>query len=265
LIRPLIGTQRPSIAVVLGSNGGSFAETLTNRAEIQYDRLERCGFAPPGVDGHAGKLVFGRCRNTQVVVMCGRMHCYEGYSAARVAFPIRVLIELGATIVILTNAAGGIKKTYRVGDLVFIEDHINHLGQNPLTGLNDPALGKRFPDMTHVYDEQLLELARSHARILGLSARSGIYAAMAGPSYETPAEINMLQILGVDLVGMSTVPEAIAARHMGARVIGISLVSNLAAGVSPTPLSHDDVAEAGRRAQGPCNELLTRIITAAQP
>jgi purine-nucleoside phosphorylase len=248
----------PDIAVVLGSGLSPFADTLVDATVIEYPAIEHMPVVT--VPGHAGKLVIGRLPDVPdspvIAALAGRVHFYEGHSMDTVVFPVRVLVSLGAKLVLLTNAAGAITPTSRPGDLVLISDHLNLQGTNPLIGPNDSALGPRFPDMTRLWDPELRAIAQRAARDEGTELREGVYAALTGPSYETPAEIRMLRALGADLVGMSTVPEAIAARHMGARVIGISCVTNLAAGVSPTELSHEEVEHTAKATR----ERFTRVM-----
>lgn len=251
----------PDIALVLGSGLGAYAQTLANATTIPYTEIPH--MPAVSIPGHAGRLVVGELpgmpegtRPPVVAALAGRVHFYEGYSPEDVVFPVRLLIALGARVVVLTNAAGAVSPTLRPGDLVAITDHLNLQGRNPLLGPNDDTLGSRFPDMTRVYDPELRALALAAGERAGSPLREGIYAAMAGPSYETPAEVRMLRALGADLVGMSTVPEAIAARHMGARVLGISCVTNLAAGVSPVPLSHAEVEATA----GAARERFARVV-----
>jgi purine-nucleoside phosphorylase len=256
--------RAPEIALVLGSGLGAYASTLVNATTVPYTDVP--GMPAVSVPGHAGRLVIGElpsvagasARSPVVAALAGRVHLYEGHAPDDVVFPVRLLIALGARTVVLTNAAGGVSPTLRPGDLVVITDHLNLQGCNPLLGPNDEALGPRFPDMTHVYDPALRALALAAGDRLETPLREGVYAALSGPSYETPAEIRMLRALGADLVGMSTVPEAIAARHMGARVLGISCVTNLAAGVSPAPLSHAEVEQVA----GAARERFARVVDA---
>src|SRR4029077_15090764 len=215
---------------------------------------------PSTAAGHAGKLVTGRIGPTEVIVLSGRAHLYEGYTAAQVIFGIRELGRRGVRSVVLTNAAGGVNLNFHPGELVLISDHINLLGANPLTGLNDESLGPRFPDMSEVYSREYREIAKQEGQKLGLSIQEGVYAALQGPSYETPAEIRYLRTIGADLVGMSTVPEVIAARHSGMRVLGISCVTTAAAGILDQPLDHKEVLETGERVRGQFIALLKMII-----
>lgn len=251
---------RPLIAVVLGSGLGSFADELADATEIDYAEIPH--FHRSTAVGHAGRLVLGKIAGDPLVVMQGRVHLYEGYSAGEVAFPMRAFARLGARAAILTNAAGGINLEYSQGALVAIKDHINLQGQNPLTGPEDVRLGLRFIDMTEAYSRHYRQLAREAAATIGIELREGIYAALAGPSYETPAEIRFLRTIGADLVGMSTVPETIVARQMGLKVLAVSCVTNMAAGVLDTPLNHQQVLEAGHRVSGQFKALLRAAISA---
>lgn len=249
---------RPQIAVVLGSGLGAFANDLSDSARIPYGKIP--GFARSTAVGHAGRLVIGKAGAVPVAAMQGRVHLYEGYSAREAAFPMRVLGRMGVRAAILTNAAGGINRDYKQGALVVIRDHINLQGANPLTGANDERFGPRFPDMTEAYSKEYRKIALAEAQRLGIEAHEGVYAALAGPSYETPAEIRYLRTIGADLAGMSTVPEAIVARHIGIRVLGISCVTNMAAGVLDQPLSHAEVLETAERVKGSFIALLRAII-----
>jgi purine-nucleoside phosphorylase len=249
---------RPKIGLVLGSGLGAFADELDSATRIPYHKIP--GFPHSTVDGHAGCLVIGKAAGVPVVVMKGRVHLYEGYSPKEVAFPMRVLGRLGIRAAILTNAAGAINVAYSQGALVVIRDHINLQGANPLIGPNDERFGVRFPDMTQAYWKEYREIARREAKRLGLGVLEGVYAALSGPSFETPAEIRHLKAIGADLVGMSTVPEVIVARHMGMRVLGISCVTNMAAGILDQPLSHAEVMETGERVKGELIALLRAVI-----
>lgn len=249
---------RPRIALVLGSGLGAFADELTDAARIPYGKIP--GFPRSTAIGHAGRLVIGKVGNIPVAAMQGRVHLYEGYSAREVAFPMRVFGRIGVRAAVLTNAAGGINRDYNQGALVVIRDHINLQCVNPLTGANDDHLGPRFPDMTEAYAKDYRKIAFAEAQRLGIEIHEGVYAAVAGPSYETPAEIRYLRAIGADLVGMSTVPEVIAARHMGVRVLGISCVTNMAAGILDQPLSHAEVLETAERVKGRFIALLRAII-----
>jgi purine-nucleoside phosphorylase len=230
---------RPKIGLVLGSGLGAFADELLSSTGVPYSKIP--GFPQSTVEGHAGQLVIGKVGDVPVAVMQGRVHFYEGYSIKAVTFPMRVLWQMGIRAAILTNAAGAINVAYSQGALVVIRDHINLQCANPLIGPNDERFGARFPDMTQAYSEDFREAALKEAKRLGIPAHEGVYAALAGPSYETPAEIRYLKAIGADLVGMSTAPEAIVARQMGIRVLGISCVTNMAAGVLDREIDHADV------------------------
>ncbi|HEX3683465.1 MAG TPA: purine-nucleoside phosphorylase [Bryobacteraceae bacterium] len=251
----------PRIGVVLGSGLGAFAESLSGAVRIPYSAIP--GFPAATAAGHAGELVMGTLgangKGTDVAVMSGRFHLYEGYTAREVTSGIRLFRELGVGRVVLTNAAGGINPDFRAGALVLLSDHINLQGANPLVGPNDD-LGPRFPDMTEAYSIELRELARETAVEAGIPLYEGVYAAVLGPSYETPAEIRYLKAIGADLVGMSTVAETIAANHLGMQVLGISCVTNLAAGLSGEKLNHEEVLETGRRVAGTFLKLLTALL-----
>ncbi|HUN62738.1 MAG TPA: purine-nucleoside phosphorylase [Candidatus Sulfotelmatobacter sp.] len=249
---------RPQIALVLGSGLGAFADEFAAATRIPYAQIPH--FPRSTAIGHAGQLVLGTVENVPVVGMQGRVHLYEGYSAKDVVFPIRVFARMGVRAVILTNAAGGIKKDFTQGRLVVVSDHINLQGTNPLIGPNDEHFGTRFPDMTAAYDKKFRELALAEGRRLQLDLDEGVYAALSGPTYETPAEIRYLRAIGADLVGMSTVPEVIAARHCGLRVLGISCVTNAAAGILDQPLDHKEVLETAERVKGQFIGLLRAVI-----
>ncbi len=251
---------RPRVAVVLGSGLGAFASELTGTTEIPYSEIP--GFPKSTAIGHAGKLIIGNLGDTAVAIMAGRVHLYEGYSAVEAAFGARALGTFGVRTLVVTNAAGGIGAHLQQGSLVLISDHINLQGQNPLTGPNDETLGPRFPDMTEAYSHRLRALAQRVAEGMGLHLHEGVYAALPGPSYETPAEIRYLRAIGADLVGMSTVPEVIAANHMGLEVLGISCVTNLASGLSGKKLDHKEVLETGDRTRVLLVELLRSICLA---
>ena len=251
----------PRIGVVLGSGLGAFADSLTRAVRIPYSAIP--GFPAATAAGHAGELVMGTLgangRGTDLAVMSGRFHLYEGYTAREVTSGIRLFRELGVERVVLTNAAGGINLEFRAGALVLLSDHINLQGANPLVGANDER-GPRFPDMTEAYSGELREIARETAAYAGIALYEGVYAAVVGPSYETPAEIRYLKAIGADLVGMSTVAETIAANHLGMQVLGISCVTNLAAGLSGEKLNHEEVLEVGRRVSGTFLKLLTALL-----
>jgi len=247
-----------AVGVVLGSGLGAFADTLENPVATPYAQIP--GWPQSTAAGHAGKLVEGRIGSTQVIVLAGRAHLYEGYSAQQVTFGIRELARRGVRSVILTNAAGAINMDHQPGDLVLISDHINLLGVNPLTGPNDDTFGPRFPDMSEAYSREFREVAKAEGIELGLTMREGVYAAVPGPSYETPAEIRYLRTIGADLVGMSTVPEAIVANHCGMKVLGVSCVTNMAAGILKQKLDHREVIETGERVRGTLVSLLSAVI-----
>jgi purine-nucleoside phosphorylase len=249
---------RPRIGLVLGSGLGAFADSLTDSERVPYADIP--SFPQSTAVGHAGRMVVGKAGPVPVAAMQGRVHLYEGYSPQEITFPIRVFGRMGIRAVILTNAAGGITRSYSQGALVLIRDHINLQGTNPLAGPNDDRFGPRFPDMTHAYAKEYRELAREEAQKLNITLHEGVYAAMLGPSYETPAEIEYLRRIGADLVGMSTVSEVIAARHMGMKVLAISCVTNMAAGILDRPLSHAEVMETGERVKSTFEALLCAVI-----
>ncbi len=250
--------HRPKIGLVLGSGLGAFADSLTDATRVPYAEIP--SFPQSTAIGHAGRLVIGCAGNVTVAAMQGRVHQYEGYSAQQVAFPIRVFGCMGIKSVILTNAAGGINLGYSQGALVLIRDHINLQGTNPLVGPNDERFGVRFPDMTHAYLRAYREIAREEAAKRGILLHEGVYAALLGPSYETPAEIEYLRRIGADLVGMSTAAEVIAARHMGIDVLAISCVTNMAAGILDQPLTHAEVMETGERVKSTFEALLRAVL-----
>ncbi len=249
---------RPRIGLVLGSGLGGFADSLTDAARIPFHEIP--AFPRSTAIGHAGQMVIGNAGTVPVAVMQGRVHLYEGYSPQQVAFPMRVFARMGIRSVILTNAAGGINLNYQQGALVLIRDHINLQGSNPLVGPNDDRFGVRFPDMTHAYAKDYRAVAKEEAAKLGMNLHEGVYAALLGPSYETPAEINYLRIIGADLVGMSTAFEVIAARHLGIKVLAISCVTNMAAGILDQPLSHQEVMETGERVRSSFEALLRAVL-----
>ena len=249
---------RPKIGLVLGSGLGAFADSLTDSVRVPYADIP--SFPQSTAIGHAGRLVIGKAGEVPVAAMQGRVHQYEGYSAQQVAFPIRVFARLGVQSVILTNAAGGINLGYSQGALVLIRDHMNLQGSNPLVGPNDDRFGVRFPDMTQAYSRAYRGVAREEAVRLNIQLSEGVYAALLGPSYETPAEIEYLRRIGADLVGMSTVAEVIAARHMGLNVLAISCVTNMAAGILDQPLSHAEVMETGERVKTTFEALLRAVL-----
>jgi len=249
---------RLKIAVVLGSGLGAFADELSGAIRIPYSKI--ANFPKSTAIGHAGQFVVGKVGDVAVAVMQGRVHFYEGYSIQEVVFPMRVFARLGIRSAVLTNAAGGINLKYNQGALVAIRDHINLQGTNPLIGPNDERFGPRFPDMTHAYDKSFREIAVGEGKRLGIEIREGVYAGLTGPSYETPAEIRYLRAIGADLVGMSTVPEVIAARHSGIRCLGISCVTNMAAGILDQPLSHVEVLETTERVKTQFVALLRAVV-----
>jgi purine-nucleoside phosphorylase len=249
---------RPRIGLVLGSGLGGFADLLSEAVRIPYAKIP--AFPRSTAIGHAGQMVIGKAADIVVAAMQGRVHLYEGYSAQAVAFPMRVFGRMGIRSVILTNAAGGINLSYQQGALVLISDHINLQGHNPLAGPNDERFGPRFPDMTEAYAKSYRKFAQEEGQKLGMTLHEGVYVALLGPSYETPAEIRYLRTIGVDLVGMSTVAEVIAARHMGMKVLAISCVTNMAAGILDQPLSHDEVLETTKRVSTQFEALLKAVV-----
>lgn len=257
-----LGAEEARVGLVLGSGLGAFADELEDATAIPYEEIP--GFARSTVEGHAGRLVLGKVGGAPVVILQGRFHFYEGYALDEVTFPIRVLGLLGIKALILTNAAGGLNNSFTQGALMLISDHLNLMGTNPLLGPNDARFGTRFPDMSEVYDREFQEATIAEAHAMKLELKRGIYAALTGPSYETPAEIRMLRALGADAVGMSTVPEAIVARHMGIKVLGISCITNMAAGVLDRPIDHAEVMETGEAVRATFTELLRRTIPKLQ-
>ena len=259
IIRSRISVE-PRIAIVLGSGLGGFADDFDEAVAIPYEDIP--GFMRSTAQGHAGRLVIGKVDSIPVVAMQGRVHYYEGYSLEEVTFPVRVFNLLGIKTLVLTNAAGGINVQLTQGALMMISDHVNLMGVNPLRGPNDERFGPRFPDMSAVYSPELQELVVEEARAINVEVRRGVYGALSGPSYETPSEIHLLRNLGADAVGMSTVPEAIVARHMGIEVLGISCITNMAAGISDQPINHEEVMATGVRVRATFTELLQRVIGA---
>jgi len=251
-------TARPRVALVLGSGLGAFADQILNRQIIPYSEIPH--FPRSTVEGHSGNLVLGECEKIPVAVMQGRVHYYEGYSMREVTFPTKVLARFGIKRLVLTNAAGGINKRFKAGRLMIIEDHLNLQSTNPLLGPNENRYGPRFFDMSDAYDKKMREMTSAAARKLRLAVHRGIYAALTGPSYETPAEIRMLRVLGADAVGMSTVPEVIVANHMGVECLGISCITNMAAGVLKQKINHEEVMQVGERVKGDFIRLLRAII-----
>jgi purine-nucleoside phosphorylase len=248
----------PQIAIVLGSGLGDFANSLTNAVHMPYDQLPH--WPASKVIGHEGKLVVGGVKGRTIAALAGRSHLYEGHDMGTVTFAVRVLGVLGVKVLILTNAAGGVNTSFAQGALMVIDDHLNLMGANPLVGPNEDRFGPRFPDMTEIYSSRLRKIADQAGRNIHLLLPHGVYAALLGPSYETPAEIRYLRTIGADAVGMSTVPEALAARHMGMEVLGISCITNMAAGVLPQPLDHAEVMETARRIRGEFVALLEGIV-----
>jgi len=257
IIRARINVE-PRIAVVLGSGLAGFADDFDDAVGIPYEDIT--GFVRSTAQGHAGRLVVGKVDGIPLLAMQGRVHYYEGYSLEEVTFPIRTFKLLGIKTLVLTNAAGGINVQLTQGALMVISDHVNLMGNNPLRGPNDERFGPRFPDMSTVYAPELQELVVDEAKAIGVEVRRGIYGALSGPSYETPAEIHLLRNLGADAVGMSTVPEAIVARHMGLEVLGISCITNMAAGISDEPINHEEVMATGDRVRETFTELLRRVV-----
>jgi purine-nucleoside phosphorylase len=250
--------ETPSVAIVLGSGLGEFADRLQHGTTIPYGEIPH--WPASAVVGHAGKLVMGSLKGRRVAVLSGRAHFYEGHSLQTATFATRVLGLLGVKTLILTNAAGGINVAFKPGTLMVMDDHINLMGSNPLVGPNEDRFGTRFPDMTEVYSTRLRGIADAAAAAAGVAVAHGVYAALLGPSYETPAEIRYLRTIGADAVGMSTVPEAIVGRHMGLEILGISCITNPAAGVLPQPLVHDEVMEVARRVRAEFSALLEGIV-----
>jgi purine-nucleoside phosphorylase len=259
IVRSRISVE-PRIAIVLGSGLGGFADDFDESVAIPYEEIP--GFVRSTAQGHAGRLVIGKVDSVPMLAMQGRVHYYEGYSLEEVTFPIRVFNLLGIKTLVLTNAAGGINVQLTQGALMVISDHLNLMGVNPLRGPNDERFGPRFPDMSAVYSPELQELVVEEAKAINVEVRRGRYGALSGPSYETPAEIHLLRTLGADAVGMSTVPEAIVARHMGMEVLGISCITNMAAGISDEPINHEEVMATGDRVRATFTELLQRVISA---
>ncbi len=248
----------PEVALILGSGLGVLADEIENKVEVPYEEIPN--FPVSTVEGHAGQLVLGDLEGKKVVAMQGRFHYYEGYDISFITFPVRVMKLLGADKLVVTNAAGGANRNFNVGDFMLISDQINLTGTNPLIGPNEDELGPRFPDMSEAYNKELVELAENVAQDQGLGLRKGVYAGFSGPTYETPAEIRMASLLGADAVGMSTVPEVIVANHMGMDIVGISCITNMAAGILPQPLAHDEVIETTQRVKPKFIQLVRGII-----
>jgi purine-nucleoside phosphorylase len=256
-LRSRLGTEKPVAALILGSGLGSLADRITDPVRVPFADIP--GFPSATVTGHAGALIAGHLAGRRVLALAGRFHMYEGHAAALAAFPTRVLHALGAKTLIVSNAAGGIRPTLAPGDLLLIRDHVNFMFRNPLIGPND-AGEARFPDMSSPYDEALATLARGVARGEGIALTEGVYCGLLGPSYETPAEVRMLSFLGADAVGMSTVPEVIVARALGMRVLGLSCVTNMACGLSTTPITHAEVIETTARVAAQFERLVSGVI-----
>jgi purine-nucleoside phosphorylase len=250
----------PRIAIVLGSGLGGFADDFDDAVRIPYEQIP--GFSRSTVEGHEGRLIVGKVDSVPVLAMQGRVHYYEGYALEEVTFPVRTFKLLGIKTLVLTNAAGGINVELTQGALMVISDHLNLMGDNPLRGPNDERFGPRFPDMSTVYSPALQELVVEEAKAIGVEVRRGVYGGLSGPSYETPAEIHLLRNLGADAVGMSTVPEAIVARHMDMEVLGISCITNMAAGISDEPIDHAEVMATGDRVRGTFTQLLRKVVSA---
>jgi len=257
LIEEKIG-ERPEVGLILGSGLGDLADEIENPVKIKYEDIE--GFPVSTVVGHAGQLVFGKLSGKNVVAMQGRFHFYEGYDIADVVFPVKVLIKLGIKSLFVTNAAGGVNTSFKPGDLMLIRDHINLAGVNPLIGKNDDDLGPRFPDMSNAYNKDYIEIAKNVGGKLNLDLKEGVYAWMTGPTYETPAEVKMIRILGGDAAGMSTVPEVIVANHQDIKVLGISCITNMAAGVLDEPLKHEDVVKTSQKVKGDFQNLIKETL-----
>lgn len=251
----------PQVGCVLGSGLGALADACASAVSIPFGDIPH--LAAPSVEGHPGRLILGTLAGVRVALLQGRLHLYEGWSAAEVAFPVRLLCWLGIRALVLTNAAGAIAPSLRPGDLLLITDHLNLSGRNPLVGPNDERVGPRFPDMSHAYSGPLATLLKAHARELAIPLHEGVYAMVSGPSYETPAEVRLLRTFGADCVGMSTVPEVIAAGHQGVPVVAVSCITNLAAGLGSTPLTHEDVQAASGGAVATLARLLTEFLPGA--
>ena len=250
--------HRPETCIILGSGLDALMDKVRDADIIPYAEIP--GFPASSVAGHAARMIFGTLGGREVVLMCGRFHFYEGHSMKQVTFPLFVLHEMGAQILIVTNACGGINESFTPGDLMLITDHINLTGNNPLTGPNDERFGPRFPDMTEVYSAELRRAAKEQAEVLSIPLKEGVYALFPGPMYETAAAIRALKTLGADAVGMSTVPDAMAARHADMNVLGISCITNMAAGILDQPITHQEVLDTGRRIQANFRTLIDRII-----
>ncbi len=251
--------MKPSIGLILGSGLGVLADEIKNPIKIKYDEI--VNFPVSTVEGHEGQLVIGELEGKTVVAMQGRFHYYEGYSMETITFPVRVMKALGVETVFVTNAAGGVNVDFEAGDLMIITDHINLSGNNPLIGPNDNKVGVRFPDMSQAYTKEYVNLAKSCAKELDMKIQEGVYAFFSGPTYETPAEVKMARILGADAVGMSTAPEVIVASHSNLKVVGISCITNMAAGILDQPLSHDEVIETTQKVKEEFLSLVKKIVS----
>lgn len=248
----------PKVGLILGSGLGMYVDKIEDKTVIPYEEIPF--FHQSTVDGHEGRLILGKVNGVEVAVLQGRIHAYEGHSMADIVFPTRTLATLGVESIILTNAAGGVNENYNPGNLVIINDHINMMGSNPLVGPNIIELGPRFPDMTYAYNRDIIEIFKSSAKNIGIDIKSGVYCGLQGPTYETPAEIRMLRIIGADMVGMSTVPESIAANHLGIKVGGISCITNMAAGITGNKLDHNEVKDQALEVMESFSKLLTESI-----
>jgi purine-nucleoside phosphorylase len=251
-------TSTPTVGLILGSGLGVLVSEIENKLEIPYDTIPN--FPVSTVEGHAGQLVIGTLEGVNVIAMQGRFHFYEGYSMQKVTFPVRVMKEIGVQKLVVTNAAGGINEQFEAGDLMIIKDHINNMNANPLIGPNDPEMGVRFQDMSGAYDKDLRSMAKAAGERLGITLKEGVYVGNTGPVYETPVEVRMLRTLGGDAVGMSTVPEVIVANHAGMKVLGISCISNMAAGILDQPLTHDEVIETTDKVKAQFLALVKEIV-----
>ena len=259
-LEPRLAGFRPDVALILGSGLGAFADRIESPISIPYSEIPH--FHKPSVEGHEGRIIFGKIRGTNVAVLQGRLHFYEGHSMNSIVIPTRALASLGAHSLFLTNAAGGVNLRFRAGDLMVIEDHINLMGDNPLTGKDSVMFGPRFPDMSEPYCRESITFIEQAAARIGLHLQKGVYVGLRGPTYETPAEVRMIRTLGGDAVGMSTVPEAIAARHLGMRVAGISVITNMAAGIEQKTLDHSEVQETASKVMNQLSDLLVESIPA---
>lgn len=248
----------PELGIILGSGLNNYAENIENQKSLKYSDIE--GFVDSTVKGHSGEYIYGELNGKKVICMKGRIHYYEGHPIGRVVLPLRIMLDLGIKTLIVTNACGGVNLEYRPGDLMIIKDHINFTGVNPLIGPNDDTLGPRFPDMTYTYDRELINIAKRCAKESNMDIKEGVYMWFTGPVYETPAEVKMARILGADAVGMSTVPEVILAHHRGVRVLGISCITNMAAGILDKPLAHEDVVEVSNIVKDKFANLVSSIV-----